>query len=357
MRVMIFSALLLAALPALAGEVRVSNASSVHVGEFHSESDARSWPFDLDATFAEFSSKRAVDDAAARCVTTPRKVCVVVDPVHRFTRTHFGVDSDVPRSSFERVASAGNSAFKRGDWAGGIGAIADAAADAARAHDSAATRAVPMMPVAPRALAQPTSSSGETHWGLILFVLLIIGGGVAAVWFAQKRRRQRFAEESEERRRQRTRNFVDTVEATKKCTECTADVDFPRGVYIVKCKYCGKSAERERPVDPTPLPPPVPAQVVYHYDHGGGGGGASAADVMLAYEMGRSAHREPVRETVIERRVEVVEERRGGGSFGGGGASSSWDSDSSVSSSSFDAGGGGGDFGGGCDGGGGGGDF
>lgn len=86
---------------------------------------AQDWTFQFKAIQGEYPSRNALENAARECITGPSDVCVLVDPVHRWTSVHFGTATGVPKEKFNIIAATGNPYFRNKDMTGGVLAIGE----------------------------------------------------------------------------------------------------------------------------------------------------------------------------------------------------------------------------------------
>jgi hypothetical protein len=227
-------------------------------------------------------------------VTAPNLVVVGLDPEHRHVQVHFGTGSGVPRSDWPGIERAGNDAFRRADWAGGVGAIFEAAAQSA--SGSAGLQA-------PRAQPGPVVAERPSVFGPGVVVLLVAAVVIGGLYLASRRR----------------------------------------------SAYGGYG---EPPYGPGAGYGPGPGYGPGYPPPGGMGplgGGLIGAGLggLAGYELGKA---EGEREERVREREDAGWDR--GNDWGGGGSASGDDYDAGGGGSSWDDGGGGGDGGGGDSGGG-----
>jgi uncharacterized membrane protein YgcG len=104
-------------------------------------------------------------------VTQPDMVVIGLDPEHRHVEDYFGSGSHIPRGARPAIESAGNEAFRHGDWAGGVTAILRAA--------SAAVVGAPD--------GRSTSAPRPSLFGPVLLLMIVAGAIGIAVHFARRR--------------------------------------------------------------------------------------------------------------------------------------------------------------------------
>lgn len=257
------------------------------------------------ANFVHVGSESELDMLVSKCITTPNTICVGVDPALRKTRSHFGVDTGVPSSTFQQVALAGNLDFKSGDWANGIKSII------ARAN------AVSVRSDRPAAVVLQTTKVEQPFpvWPFLvgggMLLVLVIG----VVWWL--RRREQAARKvlddargevgemasrniehdriEEFDRRIRQRHVVGTVTTSPKRVvqpvppsstvivnnPSAGNGDFLTGMMVGEALSYHRTPEPEyrRHRTPTPIPVPVYSSPTdTGYDSGGGGGSSGGFD-------------------------------------------------------------------------------
>lgn len=126
-------------------------------------------PLDVKVRLAATETRGELDVDVGQMVTSANTLAIGVDPVHRYTFTHFGTGTGISRGDFQAIARAGNGEFHQGHWAEGINAIV-ASASAASSREAAATGVV----------VQPTTvvEHEAPVWPFIL------GGGLFVLMFA-----------------------------------------------------------------------------------------------------------------------------------------------------------------------------
>lgn len=124
----------------------------------------------------QFADAQELSRYVGSLVVEPDLVVVGLDPEHHHVQVHFGTGAGVPRADWADVERAGNDAFRRGDWAGGVGQIF------ARAASVTTTAGPSSSPL------QPRSSSSPSMAGPIV-LLLLLAGGVVVVGLVLSRRR------------------------------------------------------------------------------------------------------------------------------------------------------------------------
>jgi uncharacterized membrane protein YgcG len=325
MRVLIVSAILFSSIAAFAGSVTVTdNTATLSQQQVDRlQANGGRWTFDLKTRFDSFANRRALDLVAHDCITSPTDVCVVIDPGHRFTSTHFGTATGVRPPDYSSIAASGNSYFKTGDWSGGIEAIANHALESAKSNSE---RTVQVQVVAPTPQIQVVNTT-ENHWLLwtLLFAAIF---GTFAYWVVRRVRRQ---EKIAESLREERDEYLD-----KNVTRMTQPVTTGRTAYTPPV------------VQRAPATSVQPTVVVQN----------NSNDLLTGVLLGEALSRPSTPVVVHEHEKASF---RSSSSDDGGGSSSSYSS-SNDSSSSYDSGGSSSDFGssfdgGGFDGGGGGSDF
>jgi uncharacterized membrane protein YgcG len=324
MRILIVSAILFSSIAAFAGSVTVTdNTATLSQQQIDRlQANGGRWTFDLKVKFDSFANRRALDLAAHDCITSPTDVCVVIDPGHRFTSTHFGTATGVRPPDYSSIAASGNSLFKTGDWSGGIEAIANHALESAKSNSE---RTVQVQVVAPTPQVQVVNTT-ESHWLLwtLLFAAIF---GTFAYWVVRRVKKQ---EKIAESLREERDEYLD-----KNVTRMTQPVTTGRTAYTP-------------PTRRAPATSAQPAVVVQN----------NSNDLLTGVLLGEALSRPSTPVVVHEHEKASF---RSSSSDDGGGSSSSYSS-SNDSSSSYDSGGSSSDFGssfdgGGFDGGGGGSDF
>lgn len=202
MKKFLLLSLMLSAAPVLANQVMIADKAGViptnQVDQLRSQTNR--WPFDIVVMTDNYASPRALDVAVSNCITSPRLVCVGIDPAHHSTNVHFGKALGVDNGSFKGISSAGNPSFKSGDWSGGIAAIADTTASSMRvapapdfpaptytpppqvayAPPPAPAPVVYTQPYVPPQVAAPAATPQESSGGhgflVFLFVVIFLGG-------------------------------------------------------------------------------------------------------------------------------------------------------------------------------------
>jgi hypothetical protein len=119
----------------------------------------------------EFSDAQDLSRFVGSLVVEPNMVVVGLDPQHRHVQVHFGTASRIARSEWPAIERAGNDAFRRGDWEGGVAAIFHAAAGAV---SNAPSNGAPVADGARHSLLGPGT--------LLLLVLGALGIGLYFAW-------------------------------------------------------------------------------------------------------------------------------------------------------------------------------
>jgi hypothetical protein len=91
-------------------------------------------------------SRAELDAKVGQMVNSANTLAIGVDPVHRYTFTHFGTGTKIGATDYREVATAGNGEFKQGNWGPGIKAIVDSANAHAVAHAAAPTAVIIQQP-------------------------------------------------------------------------------------------------------------------------------------------------------------------------------------------------------------------
>lgn len=340
-RVLALLVLLLLPAVAHAGPFAIRNQASAAIS---GSPNTAQWPFETRVILDSYSNKAAVEAAAHSCVDRPNIVCIVIDPGHRFTSTHFGTTTGVRASDFNLISAAGNSRFKTGDWLGGIQAIGDRATESSV---SARTSAVTYNNTS-HTYQTPTAVVVQQHVDVsgwwIAFGLVCFGGLIWAA-VALTRRQKRIDNDMNEYRNEadelRSRNIEQMTMKT------TVSSGVARTSTRGRTSYPSSSYPRAS-APSAPVASGVVQQSTTIVNNGGGGYNNGVGDVLLGYELGRISNPAPVREVVHEVYTPPAP------SYSDGGGSSSSFGDSFSSSDSSDSGGSSSDFGGGFDSGGGG---
>ncbi|MGA2450331.1 MAG: hypothetical protein ABTD50_16785 [Polyangiaceae bacterium] len=93
-------------------------------------------PFDARlAVTTSFADSRELSRYVGSLLNTGNMIAVGLDPEHHHVQVHFGTASGIPQTAWSDIERAGNDAFRRSDWAGGIETIVRSAT--ASAHPSA----------------------------------------------------------------------------------------------------------------------------------------------------------------------------------------------------------------------------
>src|SRR5260370_899754 len=170
----LFLALVAVAHTAYAGTLQVRDeAHLLSAGDVHKlQSVVSGTPFDARLVVTtEYPQAQDLGRTVGSLVTEPNMVVVGLDPEHRHIQVHFGNGSHISRASWPAIESAGNDAFRHGDWAGGGVAIFRAA--------SAAVADVPG--------GRSTDAARPSLFGPVLLLMLVAGAIGIAVHFARKR--------------------------------------------------------------------------------------------------------------------------------------------------------------------------
>jgi len=298
---------------------------------------ATSTPHRVVASFVKVASEADLDALVGKCVTTPNTICIGVDPVHHKTRSHFGIDTGVPRSTFQQVSLAGNLDFKTGDWAGGIKSII------ARADAVSLRVDRPAAVVIETTRVEAPFPKWPFYVGFGLLGLLV----GFFFWRARKRERELLAARDDMRR--------EAGEYAGKNIEADRDRDVERKFREIE--ESRRPARRSHPaVDwrPEPIAPqPAASQTVVVSSQSGSG------DLLTGLVVGEAIgrrERTPAPEPRRHRTPTPVPSYSSDDYSSSSSSSSDDDGGGGGSDDSFDSGGGGGDFES-SDGGGGGGDF
>lgn len=322
---------------------------------------------DLKVVVASTGNRAELDQMVGRLVNSANTVAIGVDPIHRYTFTHFGTGTGISSADYQTIARAGNGEFKAGHWEQGIEAII-ASANAASVRTAARSSVIVQQPVT--VVEHPVSA-----WP---FVAGGVGFCLAAVllvrWLKRRQADQALVLDGfrEEAAQMRARNveeqgWHDKFKAQEKLNRKPVTPPPAKAPRHVPAPPIGKSQARRLNAQPPSTtvtfeeqdriayertlsryrqqnPAPAP-EVHHHYDN-------SASNLALGYMIGNATA--PRVETIVEVRPE---RHRADTPAPSSSSSSDWGS----SSSSSDSGSGGGGFdsggGGGFDGGSGGGDF
>src|SRR5260370_18875415 len=163
------------------GAVQVGEeAHLLAAGDVHKlQSVVSGTPFDARLVVTtEYPQAQDLGRTVGSLVTEPNMVVVGLDPEHRHIQVHFGNGSHISRASWPAIESAGNDAFRHGDWAGGGVAIFRAA--------SAAVADVPG--------GRPTDASRPSLFGPCLLLMLVAGAVCASARLASTQRRHWIAQ-------------------------------------------------------------------------------------------------------------------------------------------------------------------
>lgn len=79
--------------------------------------------FKVHVVIESVSAQGDLNTHMSACIDSPNAICIGLDPIHRWTSTHFGVDTGIRSGDFQQVARAGNTDFKQGLWTDGVKAI------------------------------------------------------------------------------------------------------------------------------------------------------------------------------------------------------------------------------------------
>lgn len=266
---------------------------------------------DVKIVVTSSDSRSALDARVSSMVNSANTLAIGVDPVHRYTFTHFGVGTGINPSDFQLVAKAGNGEFKQGRWADGMQAIIASANSVSTRSGSKAT-IVQSTTVVERPVSAWPFVAGAAAFIVAIFLLV------------------RWLQRKEEKAATVLRDF-------------RSEADQMRSRNIEEQPWHDKFKAKETTAA-APLRSPSSRREVHHHHHGSGGD-----NLALGVMIGQASAPRPV--VVVESpRYSAPEPTHSS-------SSSSWGSDSS---SSYDSGSSGGGFdsgGGGFDGGGGGGDF
>jgi hypothetical protein len=123
----------------------------------------------------QYADARDLSRYVASLVVEPNLVVVGLDPEHHHVQVHFGTAAGIPRADWPDIERAGNDAFRRADWAGGVGAIF------ARAASDVTGSSSPVQP-------QLAPSTRPSMFGPVV-LLLVLAGAVVVVGLVLSRRR------------------------------------------------------------------------------------------------------------------------------------------------------------------------
>jgi uncharacterized membrane protein YgcG len=311
--------------------------------------------FDVKVLVTSKASKAELDARVGHMVNSGNTLAIGVDPVHRYTFTHFGIGLGISSSDFQTVARSGNQEFKQGHWAQGITGIIGTT-------NGYAAKAERVQVAARQTIVVPTQTTVVEHpvpaWPFILGVLVLGLFGYLA-WRLVRRKQQdvdaTIDDFRDEAQTMRTRNLEEqswhdkaaAAQANNANNAENARMAPGKAAAIVAPPDPALIGNRFRPAQPYVPPPSYQPPVVVHQS---GGSGDLLTGVlignMLSDRRTIAAPDEPPRHHA--RPSSDDDAGSGGGGF-------SWDSSSSDSSGSggggfdsggggFDSGGGGGDF-------------
>jgi hypothetical protein len=160
--------------PAFAGTLQIRDEAHVlaPAGVEQLRSTVASAPFDARLVFTtDYADAQDLSRFVGSLVDEPNMVTVGVDPRHRHVQVHFGRGVGIARAEWPAIETAGNGAFREGNWGDGAAAVF-----------RAASRSVTGNPA--------TTPAGGHSPGVasVLLVLLVIGGVAAAVSLLARRR-------------------------------------------------------------------------------------------------------------------------------------------------------------------------
>lgn len=282
---------------------------------------------DVKIVIASTGSRAELDAQVGRLVNSGNTLAIGIDPVHRYTFTHFGSRLGIPASDFQTIAHAGNADFKAGNWAGGLRAIIGAAR--ADQHELALQTMIVPRPVT--VIEHPVSPWPFVIGGLVIIVLTI------AAWRWLRRRQQEseqvlgdFREEADKlrSRNDEEQTWHDRMAARQQRAQ--APVPLPLREQIAAAPpLSGRpmTIVRERVIERQAAPVIVQQQ-------------ASGNDMLTGMLIGQAIAQPRVVEVERHRSRTPAPEPSSSSSSWDSGSSSSWDSGSSGGG--FDSGGGGG---------------
>jgi hypothetical protein len=159
--------------PAFAGTLQIRDEAHVlAAGDAERLKSAVSTaPFDARLVLSsDYPEPQDLSRFVGSLIDEPNMVAVGVDPKHRHVQVHFGRGTGIEHSEWAAIETAGNGAFRNGDWAEGSAAIFRTAAQSVTGT-----------------VASPANAPHALGVGKLVMILLVVGGGVALIGFLARR--------------------------------------------------------------------------------------------------------------------------------------------------------------------------
>lgn len=141
--------------------------------------EGRSWPFQVYLLISEPVPLGELHNRVSQQISDPNMVGIGVDPKGHHTVVRFGKGSGIPEDARKAIAKAGDHFFRKGDWAGGVNSILQAAQEA---RTSAVTEA------------SKPQGAGTGAYVLVGFVVLFAGLLVFLLWRNKRKEAQRLSQ-------------------------------------------------------------------------------------------------------------------------------------------------------------------
>lgn len=298
---------------------------------------------DVKIVISSSRSRAELDGATHNLVNTPNTLAIGIDPIHKYTFTHFGSGLAIPSADFKAIATSGNLEFKAGRWAEGVTAIvhnADAEIGLLRTVSST-TPVIVQQPV----IEHPVSAVPFVIGGLLVMLIGYV------IWRLLNKKAKEteqvlsgFRDEAAELRSRNIKEAAyynkipETVKPLPETVTALPNDRNTREMFVAKKMNVKPTKTYVRPQ--RPVVRTAPATVIVQ------GNNNSGNDLVTGMVIG-SMMNQP-REVIRERSVTPAPSRSS--SYDSGSSSSSYDSgsssyDSGSSGGGFDSGGGGFDSG------------